>query len=92
MSGPLFLSQVPSVAASAATTPDERSTSFQPVEGGSELQSGERLLVEAYSVVWILLFGFLWLSWRRQRRLDQRIELLERALTEARRKPTEGAG
>jgi CcmD family protein len=92
VSHPLFLSQVPSVAPSAATTPDERSTSFQPVQGGSELQSGERLLVEAYSVVWILLFGFLWLSWRRQRRIDQRIELLERALTEARHKAARGAG
>lgn len=92
MTAPLLLSQVPSVAPSAAATPDERATSFQPVEGGSELQSGERLLVEAYAIIWLLLFGFLWLSWRRQRRIDQRIDLLERALAEARSKPPEGAG
>jgi CcmD family protein len=85
------LSQVPSVSAEAPSTPDERATSFQAVEGGSELQSGERLLVEAYSAIWLLLLGFLWLSWRRQRRIDARIDLLERAIDEARQKHPKGA-
>lgn len=92
MSRPMLLSQIPSTAASAPSTPEERATSFQPVEGGNDLQSGERLLVEAYSAIWLLLFGFLWLSWRRQRRIDQRIEALERALASAREKRSQGAG
>ena len=37
-------------AAVDAGTADDRSTSFQPVEGGTEQRSGGMLLIEAYTV------------------------------------------
>jgi CcmD family protein len=55
------------------------------VQGGEALQSGEKLLVEAYAVIWVLLFGMLLLSWRRQKKMDARIAGLEQAVTAARR-------
>jgi CcmD family protein len=55
------------------------------VEGGSELQSGEKLLVEAYAAIWIILFALVLLSWRRQRGLDERMTQLEGAIEKARK-------
>jgi CcmD family protein len=48
------------------------------------MQSGERLLVEAYAVIWLVLFGLVLLSWRRQRKIDDRVASLEGALAVAR--------
>lgn len=63
-----------------ATQPEERSTQFRAVEGGaSEMASGGTLLVEAYAAIWLILFGFLFLSWRRQARITSRLAELERA-------------
>jgi hypothetical protein len=73
----------PAPAASAATS-EERSTAFRPVEGGPQLQSGERLLVEAYAAIWIILFALVLFSWRRQRGLDDRMAALEGAIAKAR--------
>ena len=67
------------------TTAEDRSTTFRPVEGGNQMQSGERLLVEAYAAIWIILFVFLILSWRRQKKLDARVAALEGALADKRR-------
>ena len=77
----LWLSAAPD--APSQKSAEERSESFRSVQGGSELQSGERLLVEAYAAIWLILLGLLLLSWRRQTRLDQRIATLERALAKA---------
>jgi CcmD family protein len=73
--------------APTATAPsaDDRSTAFRPVEGGTEMQSGEKLLVEAYVAIWIVLFAFVLISWRRQRKLDERVASLEAAVEAARR-------
>jgi CcmD family protein len=73
--------------APAATVPsaDDRSTAFRPVEGGTEMQSGEKLLVEAYAAIWLILFAFVLISWRRQRKLDERVASLEAAVEAARR-------
>jgi CcmD family protein len=49
------------------------------------MQSGEKLLVEAYAVIWVLVFGMLLFSWRRQKKMDERIAGLEQAVTAARR-------
>jgi CcmD family protein len=43
--------------------------------------SGGTLLVEAYAALWIILFGFVVVSWRRQSRIDARVAELERAVT-----------
>ena len=65
--------------------PGDRSTSFRPVEGGGEMQSGEKLLVEAYAAFWLIAFLFILGSWRRQRALDRRIADLESAVARARK-------
>jgi len=67
---------------STAAPPDpvQRSTEFQAVEGGGETMSGSTLLVEAYAALWIILLGFLLVSWRRQARIDARVDELERAV------------
>ena len=51
-------------AASGAATPDDRSTTFQPVEGGTEQHNGATLLIEAYAVLWVILMTWLFLQWR----------------------------
>ena len=53
--------------------------------GDHELQSGEKLLVEAYAAIWIILFALVLLSWRRQRGIDERMSGLEAAIAKARR-------
>ncbi len=63
---------------------EQRSTEFRPVEGGTETMSGPTLLVEAYAALWLILFAFIFVSWRRQTRLDARIDELERALSSTR--------
>jgi CcmD family protein len=83
----LFAQAQPPVERPAPSTPnttEQRSTSFRSVQGGEALQSGEKLLVEAYSVIWVLVFGMLLFSWRRQRKMDERIAGLEQAVTAAR--------
>jgi CcmD family protein len=65
-------------------TPGDRSTQFEAVKGGTQMQSGEKLLVEAYAAIWLITFVFLVSIFRRQRRLDQRIASLEGALEKAR--------
>jgi CcmD family protein len=62
------------------TNPGERAMGFEPVKGGQETSSAEGLLVAAYLVMWALLFGFLFLGWRRQGQVEERIDALERSL------------
>jgi len=42
--------------------------------------SGGTLLVEAYAALWLILLGFLLVSWRRQGRIDARVDELEKAV------------
>ena len=65
-------------------TVEDRSTTFRPVQGGDQMQSGEHLLVEAYAAIWVVLFALILLGWRRQRRIDARVAGLEVALAAAR--------
>lgn len=74
----------PAPAATGTLNPDERSTAFRPVQGGTELRSGEQLLVMAYAAIWIILFAMILLSWRRQQKTDERVATLEGALAKAR--------
>jgi CcmD family protein len=67
--------------ASSASAADPNA--FHPVEGGNEIQSGERLMVEAYAAIWIIVFVFVLFSWRRQKALDARVALLEGAIAKA---------
>lgn len=68
----------------APKTTEDRSTAFRPVEGGTQMQSGEKLLVEAYAAIWILAMIFLVSIFRRQKRIDARMATLEAALEKAR--------
>jgi CcmD family protein len=58
----------------------DRSTEFVAVQGGSETSSASGLLVAAYVIMWALVFGFVWLTARRQRALDARLSDLEAAV------------
>ena len=71
---------------------DGRNTAFRPVEGGNELQSGEKLLVEAYAAIWLILFAIILFSWRRQKSLDDRMGTLSAAIDKARKARGEGEG
>jgi hypothetical protein len=68
---------------SESTAPDDRSTTFQPTEGGTEQRSGATLLVEAYSLIWTLLMFWLVLLWRKQAALNKRLDGLEGAIVKA---------
>lgn len=81
---PLILLQAPPAPTGTSQSADDRAQSFRAVEGGQEMQSGERLLVIAYMVIWVLILGFVAFSFRKQARLDARIGALESALAKAR--------
>jgi hypothetical protein len=58
-------------------TPESRSTEFVPTTGGPETTSAEHLLVAAYLLMWAALIGFVWLTWRKQRRIEAKIDALD---------------
>lgn len=62
-------------------TAEERSQEFRPVTGGTtETSSAEGLLIAAYLLMWAILMGFVFLTFRRQAAVDKRLSELERAL------------
>jgi hypothetical protein len=75
----LFL-QTPPAPTGTTQSADDRGQAFRPVQGGPEMQSGERLLVIAYMAIWLCVLMLVVLSFGKQRRLDQRIVALESAL------------
>jgi CcmD family protein len=65
-------------------TPNDRATTFQAVEGNkTEQYSGTTLLVSAYAILWVVVFAWVALVWRKQSALDARLEDLERVLEKA---------
>jgi CcmD family protein len=68
----------------APKTTDDRSTTFRAVEGGTQMQSGEKLLVEAYAAIWLITLIFIVSIFRRQKRIDARMGALEIALEKSR--------
>ncbi|HWL84860.1 MAG TPA: hypothetical protein VNO21_03615 [Polyangiaceae bacterium] len=68
---------------SEGTTSDSRATQFQAVEGGPETRNGGTLMVEAYTVLWVILMAWLFLLWRKQAALNARIDDLDRILDKA---------
>ncbi|MDP9000675.1 MAG: CcmD family protein [Myxococcota bacterium] len=67
----------------APQTADGRSTSFQAVQGEPEHYSGETLLVTAYALIWMILFAWIAILWRKQSALDTRLAGLEREIDKA---------
>ena len=65
-------------------TPNDRATTLQPVQGNAgEQYSGTTLLVSAYAVLWIVLFAWIAIVWRKQSGLASRLGDLERVLDKA---------
>ena len=67
----------------SASTPAvaaDRATEFVATTGGEESSSAEGLLVAAYLIMWLLVLLFVWTTWKRQTKLDARVQELEKAL------------
>jgi CcmD family protein len=77
-------SAIPAASATSTAAPGDPNA-FHAAEGGNEIQSGERLMVEAYAAIWIILFVFVLFSWRRQKALDERVAALEGAIAAKKR-------
>lgn len=69
----------------ASSNPDDRAQTFEAQQGAPipEAHSGEKLLVTAYALIWVIAMVFVQLMWLRQRGLSQRLETLEKALDKA---------
>jgi hypothetical protein len=88
MLDPVILSQAVtegSAAPATSATTAADGTGFKPVKGGSEMQSGEMLLVEAYAAIWVVVLAFVALAWSRNRKVEARIASLEGAIAKANR-------
>jgi CcmD family protein len=76
---------------SAQTTetqaPKDRSTEFVADAGGQDTTSAETMLVLAYIGLWLVIFGFVLLTQKRQRALDKKLQDLESALAKAESSP-----
>jgi hypothetical protein len=75
--------QAGSAGTQPAGDPESRATTFQPVEGGNEQHSGSVLMVEAYALIWAILMVWLVTMWRKQARLNERLDGLEGAIAKA---------
>jgi CcmD family protein len=65
-------------------TPDDRATSFQAVPANqAEQYSGGTLLVAAYAALWIVLFAWVAVVWRKQAALHERLADLEKVIDKA---------
>lgn len=72
-----------SAAPSASSTTAQNPAGYNAVENKPEMQSGEALLIEAYIAIWVLLFGFIFVAWRRTRRVEDKVADLEKAIERA---------
>lgn len=61
-------------------TVESRSQEFVPTEGSRQTTSAELILVLAYACFWVLVFGFVYQTYRRQKHVEARLGALERAL------------
>jgi CcmD family protein len=61
---------------------DDRATEFVAVDG-AEHYSGSKLMVSAYIAIWVILMGWLFMMWRKQSSLTERLDGLERTLDRA---------
>ena len=81
---------VPMPSTTPSSTPDDRATSFQAVEGNAKEQySGGALLVTAYAALWVVLFAWVAIVWRKQGAVNARLADLEQILDKAAAKADE---
>ncbi len=62
---------------------DDRATEFTAVDPNAEHYSGPVLVVVAYASIWVLLMAWIFLLWRKQASLAERLDGLERAMDRA---------
>jgi CcmD family protein len=67
----------------ATPTVADRSTEFVAVSGGEETSSAAGLLTAAYICMWLVIFAFVFLTSRRLKGIQGRLEDLEAALDKA---------
>lgn len=72
----------PAAAATSTETPSDRSTEFKAVESGERF-NGNTLVVEAYAALWLVVMGWVFLLWRKQAGLAERLDDLERVMDRA---------
>ena len=53
---------------------------FIPTTGGEETTSASAMLVAAYVLFWMIVLAFIALGWRKQRRLSERLDHIEKSL------------
>jgi CcmD family protein len=70
-------------AAAQEDEPGGRATSFERATDSHERVPGGTLLVAAYAVIWVLLFGFVVLQYRRAKRIESEVDRLTKALRDA---------
>ena len=63
-------------------SPGDRATEFTAVDGG-EHYNGSTLMVVAYAAIWVLLMGWIYMLWRKQGVLAERLEGLEKSIDRA---------
>jgi CcmD family protein len=67
----------------APHAPSDRATTFRAVTAEPEHYSGEKLLVGAYAIVWVVVFAWVAGVGKKQRSMTQRLEALEGEIARA---------
>jgi CcmD family protein len=67
----------------APQAPDDRATEFTAVDANAERYSGSTLMVEAYAAIWLILMIWIYMLWRKQASLAERLDDLERTIDRA---------
>ena len=81
----LGLQQAPTTALAPPPTPPtpaDRATEFTAVESG-EHYNGSTLMVAAYAAIWVLLMAWIYMLWRKQAVLGERLDGLEKSIDRA---------
>lgn len=72
------LPQAPIGPRTLQASPQGRSSEFVAVTGAqAETTSASTMLVTAYALFWLLLLVFVWMTWRRQQSLSDRLRQIE---------------
>ena len=67
--------------AAATDRPEARETGFHAVSSTPQMDGGATALVEAYAIIWIAIFAFVLLAWRKLGRIEARMLHLEQILS-----------
>ncbi len=79
---PMIAPAAPATPTPAPATPADRATEFTAVDGG-EHYNGSTLMVVAYAAIWVLLMAWIYMLWRKQTVLGERLDGLERSIDRA---------